>query len=161
MVRIGARHGVAGRLFGAFVFAAAAAAGWGAPAAAEGTVIHVFKTPWCGCCTAWAERMREAGFATRSTDLEDLSALRNQAGIPEAVAGCHVASVEGYVLEGHVPAPAIEKLLAERPPVHGIAVPGMPAGSPGMGDDPSARYDVVTFGVNSVADSRVFYRAGR
>lgn len=129
------------------------------PAAlAGGETIHVYKTPWCGCCAAWAERMREAGFETRITELEDLAPVRRQAGVPDRLAGCHTAAVEGYVLEGHVPAPAIEKLLAERPSARGIAVPGMPAGSPGMGDDPSARYDVLTFGADG---TRVFYEAGR
>lgn len=123
--------------------------------------IHVYKTPWCGCCTAWAERMREAGFRTKITELRDLSSLRRQAGVPERVAGCHTAAIDGYVLEGHVPVPAIEKLLSERPRVRGIAVPGMPAGSPGMGDDPNARYNVVTFGAGPGETGRVFYEAGR
>jgi len=124
-------------------------------------IIHVYKTPWCGCCGAWAARMREAGFETRITELEDLAPVRRQAGVPDAVAGCHTAAIDGYVLEGHVPVPAIDKLLAERPEIRGIAVSGMPSGSPGMGDDPSARYDVVTFGAGSAGDFRVFYKAGR
>lgn len=129
--------------------------------AEEGPLIHVFKTPWCGCCAAWADRMEEAGYRTRITDLEDLEPVRRQAAVPAGMEGCHLAAVEGYVLEGHVPAEAIDKLLAERPAIHGIAVPGMPAGSPGMGDDPSARYDVLTFGAGTAADSRVFYEAGK
>lgn len=133
----------------------------GAARADEAPVIHVFKTPWCGCCAAWAERMNEAGFETRITELEDLAPVRRQAGTPAGMEGCHLAAVDGYVLEGHVPAEAIDKLLAERPAIHGIAVPGMPAGSPGMGDDPNARYDVLTFGAGTAADSRVFYEAGK
>lgn len=129
--------------------------------AGDGAAVHVYKTPWCGCCGAWAERMREAGFDVTVSELSDLSLLRRQAGVPDEVAGCHTAAVDGYVLEGHVPAEAIRKLLAERPQVHGIAVPGMPAGSPGMGDDPNARYDVVTFGPGTARGSRVFFEAGR
>jgi hypothetical protein len=124
---------------------------------APGT-LHVFKTPWCGCCAALADRMRQAGFSVAVTELEELDPVRRQAGVPDAMQGCHTAAIDGYVVEGHVPAPAIRRLLAERPSVRGIAVPGMPAGSPGMGDDPNARYDVLTFGEGA---STVFYRAGR
>lgn len=140
-----------------------ATVGAGAPAAADDAArtVHVFKTPWCGCCTAWADHVRAAGFTVEITELEDLAPLRQTSAIPEEVAGCHTARLAGYVLEGHVPVPAIEKLLAERPQIHGIAVPGMPIGSPGMGDDPTARYDVVTFGVGTAEGSRVFYEAGR
>jgi len=124
---------------------------------AAGT-LHVYKTPWCGCCAAWAHRMREAGFDVAITERADLAPVRRQAGVPNALKGCHTAAIDGYVLEGHVPVPAIRKLLAERPPVRGIAVPGMPAGSPGMGDDPNARYDVFSFGNGA---SAVFHSAGR
>lgn len=123
--------------------------------------MHVYKTPWCGCCTAWTEYMQGLGYKVEVTELEDLALLRRQAAVPDEVQGCHVAAVDGYLLEGHVPPQAIGKLLEERPDIHGIAVPGMPQGSIGMGNDPHARYDVVTFGANSTANSTVFYRAGR
>lgn len=145
----------------ATIVAALAATSTPAAAAEADRTMHVYKTPWCGCCTAWTDRIKAAGFTVEITDLEDLSALRRQAAIPEELAGCHVAAIAGYALEGHVPVPAIEKLIAERPAVHGIAVPGMPMGAPGMNDDPSARYDVVTFGFGTTKDSRVFYEAGR
>ena len=123
--------------------------------------MHVYKTPWCGCCTDWAEHMGRLGYKLEITELEDLAPVRKQAGVPDAVQGCHTAAVGGYVIEGHVPPEAIAKLLEERPSIRGIAVPGMPMGSVGMGDDPSARYDVVTFGANTVEGCSVFYQAGR
>lgn len=127
----------------------------------DARTLHVYKTPWCGCCGTWATRMEEAGFKVELTELDDLAPVRKQAGIPEEVAGCHSAAIGGYAIEGHVPAEAIEKLLTEKPRIRGIAVPGMPMGSPGMGDDPNASYDVVTFGPNTTGRSEVFYRAGR
>ena len=122
--------------------------------------IHVYKTPWCGCCGAWADHMKGLGYAVETTELEDLSQLRRQAGVPDEVRGCHTAVVEGYVLEGHVPPEAITKLLDERPRVRGIAVPGMPEESIGMGNDPQARYDVFAFG-GAAGEGDVFHRAGR
>lgn len=122
--------------------------------------IHVYKTPWCGCCGAWAAHMKGLGYAVETTELDDLSQLRRQAGVPDEVRGCHTAVVEGYVLEGHVPPEAMTKLLDERPRVRGIAVPGMPEGSIGMGNDPQARYDVLAFG-GAAEEGDVFYRAGR
>ncbi len=121
--------------------------------------MHVYKTPWCGCCTAWADHMKQLGYKVEVTELEDLAQLRRQAGVPAAVQGCHSAAIEGYVLEGHVPPEAIARLLDEKPDVRGIAVPGMPQGSVGMGNDPAAQYDVVTFGDGK--EGTVFYRAGQ
>jgi len=148
------------RLFGAALLAAVA----GPPVAVadpSADTIHVYKTPWCGCCGAWADHMKGLGYTIETTELDDLAALRRQAAVPAGVEGCHLAVVDGYILEGHVPPQAIDKLLAERPKVHGIAVPGMPRGSIGMGNDPRAQYDVVTFGAGTTQGSEVFYRAGR
>lgn len=125
----------------------------------EARRMTVVKTPWCSCCSAWADRMREAGFLVTIEEREDLAPVRRAAGVPDAVTGCHTARVGGYVLEGHVPAEAVHRLLDERPDVAGLAVPGMPAGSPGMGDDPNARFDVLTFDPSGPVG--VFYRAGR
>ena len=149
------------RLLAVALFATVVA---GPPAAAadpSAHTMHVYKTPWCGCCTAWADRMKALGYTIRMNELDDLAALRQQAAVPAGVEGCHLAVIEGYVLEGHVPPEAIARLIDERPKVHGIAVPGMPRGSVGMGDDPRAAYDVVTFGAGTTEGSRVFYRAGR
>lgn len=113
-----------------------------APArAAEGSMT-VFKNPWCGCCHEWAEAMKAAGYTVQTRDLEDLSQVKADAGVPAAMEGCHTAMIDGYFLEGHVPLEAVERLLTERPDIAGLAVPGMPAGSLGMGEDPDADYDV-------------------
>ncbi|MBB4304419.1 hypothetical protein GGD81_003478 [Rhodobium orientis] len=130
-----------------------------ASTAAEMPEMHVYKSPTCGCCHLWVDIMKEAGFNVTATDTDDIMAPKEQVGVPDELTSCHTAMVDGYVIEGHVPVPAIRKLLSERPKVRGIAVPGMPYGSPGMGDDPDARYDVVTFGGGS--ESKVFYSVGK
>jgi hypothetical protein len=110
-------------------------------------VIEVYKTPTCGCCGKWVEHLRAEGFEVRVSDMDDLSAVKASNRIPENLQSCHTGKVGNYVVEGHVPAQDIRKLLAERPPVAGIAVPGMPIGSPGMevqGVKPQA-YDVIAF----------------
>ena len=96
------------------------------------TVVTVFKTPTCGCCSAWVDYMRQAGFVVETQDLADLSAIKAEHGIAPQMQSCHTAIVDGYVIEGHVPASDVERLLSERPNVAGLAVPGMPMGSPGM-----------------------------
>jgi hypothetical protein len=118
--------------------------------------IQVFKTATCGCCTKWIDHLRAAGFQVEATDMPDLAGLKNENGVPEELSSCHTALVDGYVIEGHVPAQDIERLLAERPAVAGLAVPEMPMGSPGMEHpDPSRHqpYDVMSFGRDGV---RVF-----
>lgn len=132
--------------------AAAAAA---APTVTEGTadgdqfrpLLVVHKTPWCGCCTAWVDHMREAGFAVRVTEMEDLEPLKARHGVTAELASCHTALIGGYVVEGHVPAADVARLLKERPEATGLAVPGMPVGSPGMemGNEQDP-YEVVLFG---------------
>lgn len=131
-------------------------------AVAEGraATVTVYKTPWCGCCHLWAEAVEKAGYDVRSVDLEDLSQVRKQAGVPAEMEGCHVAAVDGYFLEGHVPLEAIDKLLTERPDVAGIAVPGMPEGSLGMGDDPKATYNVYAVSRDQTVRPSLFYRTG-
>lgn len=109
----------------------------------------VFKAPWCGCCSKWAERMDEEGYQVTIVDMEDLSKLRKEAGVPDEMQGCHTAVVEKgrkYVVEGHVPPAAISKMLDEQSDIRGIAVPGMPDGSVGMGESPDARYTVFALG---------------
>ncbi|WMS44394.1 DUF411 domain-containing protein [Acuticoccus sp. MNP-M23] len=123
--------------------------------------MYVYKTPWCGCCTDWAEHMEGLGYKLEITELEDLAPVRRQAGIPDEVQGCHSAAIAGYALEGHVPPEAIAKLLEEKPDIRGIAVPGMPQGSIGMGNNPRAKYNVHTFGAGTTEGSTVFYQAGR
>ena len=122
-----------------------AAALGGARAATADAVIEVHKSPTCGCCGNWVEHLRSNGFAVTVNDTDKLDALRAKVGVPAALAGCHTALVSGYVVEGHVPAKDIQKLLAERPKARGLAVPGMPAGSPGMDAPHAPGYDVLLF----------------
>jgi hypothetical protein len=96
------------------------------------TVVEVFKTPTCGCCSLWVEHLKASGFATKVTDLTNLAPIKTQHQVPGALQSCHTAVVDGYVIEGHVPATDIQRLLKTRPDVAGLAVAGMPAGSPGM-----------------------------
>lgn len=115
--------------------------------AAQGTTrMVVYKTPTCGCCRAWVENMQAAGFAVEVHDMPDVAPVKQEHGVPGHLASCHTAIVDGYVVEGHAPADVIRRMLAERPQVAGIAVPGMPAGSPGMEmgsrKDP---YDIIAF----------------
>lgn len=94
--------------------------------------LTVFKTPTCACCDACIAHMREAGFATTITVLPSLQSVRSSRGMPDALASCHTGLIDGYLVEGHVPAQDVIRLLAERPTAVGLAVPAMPLGSPGM-----------------------------
>ncbi len=131
-----------------------------ADAAASGRPeIQVFKTPTCGCCNKWIEHLQKAGFDVQATDLPDLTELKRANGVPPRISSCHTAIVEGYVIEGHVPADDIERLLAERPKVAGLAVPGMPIGSPGMESLDTSQhetYEVVAFGTEDPPGGWVF-----
>ncbi|MBX5132696.1 DUF411 domain-containing protein [Rhizobium lentis] len=106
------------------------------------TEITVYKDPTCGCCHAWSKAMADAGYSVDMRDTDDLASVKAKLGVPTDMEGCHTAVVEDYYLEGHVPLEAVERLLQERPPLEGLAVPGMPPGSLGMGDDPKASYDI-------------------
>ncbi|MHC2618904.1 hypothetical protein ACVIW2_000936 [Bradyrhizobium huanghuaihaiense] len=117
------------------------------PAFAAEPVIKVHKDPNCGCCSGWVQHLRDAGFTVEAEDASDLPSVRRRLGVPPDLAACHTAEVSGYLIEGHVPASAVQRLLAERPKATGLAVPGMPIGSPGMeGGDPQP-YTVVLFGL--------------
>jgi hypothetical protein len=131
----------------ALVLLGAAPLGLGLPAAAEpAAAITVHRDPSCGCCGAWVAHLRQAGFAAKVIETRELDAVKQRLGVPSELAACHTAEVQGYVVEGHVPASAIRKLLAERPQAAGLAVPGMPVGSPGMEGGEPETYDVVLFG---------------
>lgn len=95
-------------------------------------VLTVHKTPGCGCCDGWAQHMRAAGFTVSVVETDVLDHIRRRAGVPDAMAGCHTGFIGPHVIEGHVPAAAVERLLSSPTPWAGIAVPGMPIGSPGM-----------------------------
>ena len=109
--------------------------------------VAVSKDPNCGCCTAWAEHLRKAGFLVKIAERADMSAVKARLGVPQELASCHTAEVGGYVLEGHVPASALVRLLTEKPQAKGLAVPGMPIGSPGMEGGEPQTYQVMLFGV--------------
>jgi hypothetical protein len=112
-------------------------------------VMEVYKSPTCGCCAKWVDHVRAGGFTVKVTDLGDeaLDALKEKHGIPRTAQSCHTGLVGGYVVEGHVPVGEVHRLLKERPAVAGIAVGGMPIGSPGMEvpGRPPQTYNVVTF----------------
>ena len=105
--------------------------------------ISVYKNEGCGCCEKWVEHLQKNGFSVKAHNVPDLAAYRAKSGIPESLAACHTARVGAYAIEGHVPAREIKRLLAERPKARGLAVPGMPAGSPGMESDRPQPYDVL------------------
>jgi hypothetical protein len=117
-------------------------------AAAAAPRMTVNKDPNCGCCSGWLAHVRSAGFDITVNELSDLTALKSSLSIPAALVSCHTAEVGGYVIEGHVPVSAIRRLLSERPQAAGLAVPGMPIGSPGMEvpGSPDETYDVILFG---------------
>src|SRR5262245_26550507 len=113
---------------------------------AEDQLVTVHKDPACGCCTGWVAHLQKAGLATQVIETRSLDAVRKRLGVPDDLAACHTAEVAGYVVEGHVPAPAVQRLLQEKPRATGLAVPGMPVGSPGMEGGTPERYDVILFG---------------
>ena len=108
-------------------------------------VITVYKTSTCGCCRGWVQHAREAGFEVTAHDVADLGAVKLRHGIPRRLSSCHTALVGDYIVEGHVPADVVKKLLSEKPDVNGITAPGMPIGSPGMEGPNAQPYDVLTF----------------
>ncbi|MDX1440220.1 MAG: DUF411 domain-containing protein [Rubricoccaceae bacterium] len=94
--------------------------------------ITVYKSPTCGCCSLWVEHLEENGFVVQSVETDNLHSVRSYYGIPADMSACHTAVIDGYVVEGHVPAEDVHRLIDEKPEAIGIAVPGMPIGSPGM-----------------------------
>ena len=123
--------------------------------AAPGEVI-VYKSPSCGCCAKWVDHMRDAGFEVKVNNTSDVYPIKQEYGLPRGMGSCHTAIVDGYVIEGHVPANDVQRLLAEKPIARGLAVPGMPIGSPGMEQGSyKERYEVILFGPEG---SKVFAR---
>lgn len=111
------------------------------------------KSPTCGCCSKWAARMRDAGFTVKEIVEADMDAVKAKLGVPKTMKSCHTAEIDGYIVEGHVPAEAINRLLAARPKVTGVAAPGMPSGSPGM---EMGEEEVFTLYLFDAASSREF-----
>jgi hypothetical protein len=118
-----------------------------ATAAAPLPKLLVYKDPNCGCCGAWIEHLRQAGFTVDVTENDAINRVKARLGVPDHLASCHTAEMGRYVIEGHVPAASIKRLLSERPDAKGLAVPGMPVGSPGMEvpGTPAAEYDMILF----------------
>jgi hypothetical protein len=116
--------------------------------AATELLITVHKDANCGCCSGWVQHLQKAGFPTKVVDTTDLDAVKTRLGVPDDLAACHTAEASGYIIEGHVPAVALKRFLAEKPDATGLAVPGMPIGSPGMEGSAPEPYDVVLFGPN-------------
>ena len=107
----------------------------------------VYKSSTCGCCSNWVEHMRKNGFEVKAVDVDDIDKVKRERGVPDSAASCHTAVVNGYLVEGHVPADAVLKMLKDKPAIAGIAVPGMPMGAPGM-EVPSGQkdaYSIVSF----------------
>ena len=130
-------------------------------APSQATIIDVYKDPTCGCCSKWVEHLRNQGFTVRTTDKGDLDPFKASHHVPRQAQSCHTALVQGYVLEGHVPAGDVQRLLKEHPAIVGLAVPGMPIGSPGM-EMPGSKvqpYDVIAF--DREGRTRVFAAHGR
>ncbi len=129
--------------------------GFIAPVAAESQValptITVYKSATCGCCTEWVDHLRHEGFTVVAEDREDLDLFKASVGVPRDLQSCHTALIDGYVIEGHVPANDIKRLLIEMPAVTGLTAPGMPMRSPGMQESglPPKGYDVLSFNKNS------------
>jgi len=107
--------------------------------------VTVYKDAGCGCCKKWITHLEAHGFSVKARDVKDLTASKTAHGVPPKLYACHTATVDGYVIEGHVPAADIRRLLKERPKVRGLAVPGMPVGSPGMEGLFHERYETLTF----------------
>lgn len=115
----------------------------------------VHRDPTCGCCHKWVEHLRANGFAVTVNDAPSMKAVKARLGVPAELASCHTGEIGGYVIEGHVPADAIKRLLADKPEARGLAVPGMPTGSPGMEGGEPETYDVMLFGAG---EPKVFGR---
>lgn len=138
------------------LFAIAAAAAF-VSSAASAAQLTVHKSPYCGCCAKWIEHVEKHGFTVKVIETEDMTAVKKRLGVPDAAASCHTTEAGGYFIEGHVPAADIKRLLSQKPQAKGIAVPGMPAGSPGM-DQGSQKQPYAAILVLRDGKTRVFAR---
>lgn len=116
--------------------------------------ITVYKDPDCGCCAEWVKHIRKAGFIATVNDMRDMESVKRAMGVPKTLESCHTARIGSYIIEGHVPADVIIKLLAEKADALGLAVPGMPMGSPGMEGARPDRYNVMLF--DKAGASRIY-----
>jgi len=116
------------------------------PVVAEPIAATLYKNPQCGCCEGYADYLRDNDFTVDVVPTNELSEISRQAGVPEDFQGCHTMFVEGYVVDGHVPVNVVLRMLAEKPDIAGITLPGMPTGSPGMGGSKNASFVIYSFG---------------
>ncbi len=123
-------------LFALLILSGPLAPAMAAPPAGTVPEITVYKSPTCGCCKKWISHLRENGFSVTAKDVADMRPIKQKYGVPPKLSSCHTAVVDGYVIEGHVPAADIRRLLDSRAPLWGLTVPGMPIGSPGMEQGP-------------------------
>lgn len=126
----------------------------GIATASAAETVAVYKSPTCGCCAKWVEHMRQNGFKVQTHDVADVSAERQRLGMPSQYGSCHSAKVGRYLVEGHVPAADIKRLLRDKTDAIGLAVPSMPPGSPGMESDRPVPYDTLL--VRQDGSSRIF-----
>ena len=148
IVKVAALIGTAAALSAVVLFSGSSPA---APASVEAIV---YKSPTCGCCGLWVDHLKAAGYRVTARDTSDMTAIKRRHGVPASMQSCHTTLVGGYVVEGHVPAEDVTRLLREKPAIIGISAPGMPRGSPGMEGPIKDRYDVVTF--DKSGHSRVY-----
>lgn len=130
-------------------------------AQSTGPTVTVYKDPSCGCCAKWVEHLKQNGFTTKVIETRDVNDIKAQNNVPRQARSCHTGLVNGYAIEGHVPAADVKRLLKERPAIAGLAVPGMPIGSPGM-EVPGQKaqpFDVLAF--EKGGESRMFARHGQ
>lgn len=139
-------------VLGTLAIIVAAVAAWGTGpiggAGANATEIEIYKSPYCGCCSQWAKHLETNGFEITVRNVVDMAPVKAANNVPPELHSCHTALVDGYVVEGHVPADVIRRLLAERPDALGIAVAGMPSSAPGMDQPTGEPYDVLIFDKN-------------
>ncbi len=109
----------------------------------EGKKVVMFKSPYCGCCSGYAEYLEKNGFEVEVKVVENIDSIKEKYGIPYKLRSCHTSIIDGYVVEGHIPIEAVNKLLNEKPEIRGIALPGMPAGSPGMGGVKTTEFEII------------------
>ena len=141
-------------ILGALLMGVAASSAWAAP---DALVVDVYKSPTCGCCSKWVDHLKANGFTVRSHDTDNVVAHKTRLGVPFGYGSCHTAQVGGYLVEGHVPAKDIKRLLKEKPRARGLVVPAMPIGSPGM--EVGSRKDVYTvFLVNRDGSTQTYAR---
>ena len=116
-----------------------------AQGAAADNLVEVWKTSTCGCCKLWVDHMRAAGFRVTALDVPDVGPFKRKLGVPPPLESCHTGVVAGYAIEGHIPADVIRQMIKQKPKIAGLAVPGMPSGSPGMEGGRADKYDILSF----------------